>query len=394
MKIDRSFWNPKKISNSTLLFVFVLALTGGGCNEDPPATTPDRSRKLRITRTEPVTALVSDSVSRVLVEWDALTGSSTTPLWINLVPPGSQIPDVAPTINVSTSGAQWVTWHGRMYGAGYGTRTKPVPLGYQKIRATTYSDTSMHRAVTFVANRYDSDSDDFSNAVEDENAGIGGPVTVITYQGNTYYYSRTSNTSPPMISTSTPSSDSLYVNRGTHDYSLARGTVSAGRLSNGLRIANSGSGYYDKNAFVTIPNPNYIRDEHNWGILEIIRLIENVARQWNQRHSSGPRIGVGDISLQRGGNTLDHDQHENGLEVDVRYVRNNGTEGPVNTQNDPLYSQQLSQELINLFMNSGFSVFRIWVGDPQLQGSVVVYDATGVHNNHFHVWINDPDVSN
>jgi hypothetical protein len=180
-----------------------------------------------------------------------------------------------------------------------------------------------------------------------------------------------------------------------HDYSLARGTVASGSLENGLRIANESIGYYDKNANVTIPNPNYIKDEHNWGTLTLVDLIEKVAREWNRRRANGPRIGIGDLSLQNGGQTLDHSQHRNGLEVDIRYVRNNGTEGPTRTDGDPLYSRALSQELIDILLSIGKNkIYRIYVGDSQLSGSAVVYDASGVHNNHLHVWLNDTDGDN
>jgi hypothetical protein len=242
---------------------------------------------------------------------------------------------------------------------------------------------SARRPITVIANGFDTDGDDISDAVEDENNGIGGPITTISYQGNNYYYNRNSADSPPLISTSTPWGDSLYVNRGTHDYSLARGTVSNGRLSNGLRIANSGTGY------------QYYRggdpaDTDNWAILELINFVERVAREWNRRYPGYPIITSMDMSRQPGGPFPPHDQHQNGLEVDVRYIRTDNSSGGV-LVTDPSYSRTRTQQLVDLFLGlaTGAGV-TILSADNQLQG--VQFDAD--HTDHMHIWIVDPDGSN
>lgn len=239
-------------------------------------------------------------------------------------------------------------WFARIPAAGFGSRFIPVPAGTShRVRITwVFTYYSGWQSLQFVANDFDQDSDDFSDAVEDENAGIGGPVTTITYQGNTYYYNRTSNTSPPMISVSTPSGDSLYVNRGTHDYSLARGTVSSGRLSNGLRIANSSTGYQ----YYRGGHPD---DSDNWAILELINLVERVARKWDQLYDY-PIITSMDMSRQTGGyfgGNPPHTQHQNGLEVDVRYIRTDNSSGLVDIIQQPtLYSRSRTQQLVDLFL--------------------------------------------
>jgi hypothetical protein len=237
-----------------------------------------------------------------------------------------------------------------------------------------------------IANGFDTDGDDISDAVEDENNGIGGPITTISYQGNNYYYNRNSADSPPLISTSTPWGDSLYVNRGTHDYSLARGTVSNGRLSNGLRIANSGTGY------------QYYRggdpaDTDNWAILELINFVERVAREWNRRYPGYPIITSMDMSRQTGGyfgGNPPHTQHQNGLEVDVRYIRNDNSSDSVSITS-AFYSRSRTQQVVDLFLElaTGAGV-TILSADNQLQG--VQFNAA--HTNHMHAWITDPDGNN
>lgn len=69
----------------------------------------------------------------------------------------------------------------------------------------------------------------------------------------------------------------------------------------------------------------------------MISLIATVGAQWYQNHPT-PRIGVGDISLQNGGQFLPHSEHQNGLDVDIRYVGKETSpgvnyEGPINLTN-------------------------------------------------------------
>jgi len=222
--------------------------------------------------------------------------------------------------------------------------------------------------------------------VEDENAGIGGPVTTINFEGNTYYYNKNTNTQPPMIPTTISSSSLWYQNRGTHDYSLARGIVSSGSLTNGLRIANSGTGYW----YWRGGDPE---DTDNWGTLELINLVERVAREWRRLYPDYPIITSMDMSRKNGGTFLPHTQHENGLELDMRYIRNDGSSGEVDFNvNRGDYSQQRSQALIDLFQNES-RVYKILVDSrANLTGSKI--QIVSGHHHHFHVWLYDPDGNN
>ncbi len=58
------------------------------------------------------------------------------------------------------------------------------------------------------------------------------------------------------------------------------------------------------------------------------QLIADTGDEWYQLHAS-PRINVLDISRQGGGPFLPHGSHQNGLDVDIRYVRNDGQDGPL-----------------------------------------------------------------
>ncbi|MBI1807317.1 MAG: penicillin-insensitive murein endopeptidase [Ignavibacteria bacterium] len=300
----------------------------------------------------------------------------------------------------------------------------PLPPGYY-ILALSVNEFTKNDAyvIQVVHNSWDYDGDNISDYVEGENdadAGTYDPQTWISYVTGgaiiLHYttYDATSIDKPLLI----PLTDSEHPNRGTHDYTIAHGLPTGtrdfddGYLENGLRIANFGPGYYDKNWRVTVPNPNYIHDEHNWGTLELINLVEKVGRTWSQKHADGPRIGVGDMSLQGGGETLDHAAHENGIDVDIRYVRatngSNGTlEDNLSVQDEPSgYDQTLTTELIGYFLES--SNVGLIILDPATNitddtyaysnGRIKVdwntqenHPTTRVHANHFHVRIIDPD---
>jgi len=115
--------------------------------------------------------------------------------------------------------------------------------------------------------------------------------------------------------------------------------------------------------------------------------IQTVGQFW-----VGTRMGVGDLSAVGGGNFPPHASHQNGLDVDVRYVRSDGVEGPFNFNADPAarYDQAETQELIDLFIAQGATAIFV-------DARANIVDATGVvqtdngHFNHFHVRFPDPD---
>ena len=103
-----------------------------------------------------------------------------------------------------------------------------------------------------------------------------------------------------------------------------------------------------------------------------------------------------------------HTCHQNGLDIDVRYVGKeitpgNNYEGPIDLMNTSdltnLYDRSRTIELLNLFA-ANESLDRIIV-DPNagissadVPNTMINIDASGGHRHHFHVSLNDPDGSN
>ncbi len=182
--------------------------------------------------------------------------------------------------------------------------------------------------------------------------------------------------------------------------SRSTGTRGNGSLVSGINLPDTGFGYL--HYLSTDP-----KDYDDWGTLSLVNVIEQVGRWFRrlpcQTHCSLaeflPRAQPGDMSLQPGGFWSDHDFHRNGTDVDVRYMRNDGTEAPLDL-NDPSQRQYFDTtatlELLSCFLQTEKVVTiyydSVLTGIINAQGdSTLVHDPTGKHRNHFHVAIVYPN---
>jgi tetratricopeptide (TPR) repeat protein len=119
-----------------------------------------------------------------------------------------------------------------------------------------------------------------------------------------------------------------------------------------------------------------------YGRAELIALVRKVAAEWAERHP-GQEVVVADMSLRGGGPFPSHGgDHQDGREVDIWPITNNGDAEPTNIY-APNYSRELTTELINLFKQTAPSAV-VYFDDPPLVNSGLVR-ATLDHNNHMHV---------
>ena len=168
-------------------------------------------------------------------------------------------------------------------------------------------------------------------------------------------------------------------------YSTARGSYSAGRLEHGVRLPSDGRAFFTWDP-VLRRSPN--RGWRRWGTDRLVRVVLRVARDFHAAHPRAARMAVGDLSRPRGGDFgprfgyIGHASHQNGLDVDVYYPREDGRELA------PLWASQidreLSQELVNRFMAAGARV--IFVGpNTGLTGPPGQVQPLVQHDNHLHV---------
>jgi peptidoglycan hydrolase-like protein with peptidoglycan-binding domain len=127
---------------------------------------------------------------------------------------------------------------------------------------------------------------------------------------------------------------------------------------------------------------SYQRSERRYGLPETIQALQSIAADWQRAHPTGPRIEIGDISFKGGGPMSPHKSHRRGVDIDIRLMRNNQTEGGGITFRSANYSRALTQELVDLIHANGLlTVKLIYFNDPSVHG---VTDQSG-HDNHLHV---------
>jgi murein endopeptidase len=118
-----------------------------------------------------------------------------------------------------------------------------------------------------------------------------------------------------------------------------------------------------------------------YGIAETIAALLNVGMQWALKYPSGPRIGIGEISLQGGGCIAGHASHQMGVDIDIALPRNDGREEHT-VVGAAAYSRTKTQELVDLLHGNGvLKVKRIFLNDSTIKGR----EYQDGHGNHIHV---------
>lgn len=124
------------------------------------------------------------------------------------------------------------------------------------------------------------------------------------------------------------------------------------------------------------------KDRHKqYGTFETITALNIVGMRWFAAHPTGPRIGIGEISLQGGGCISGHASHQMGVDVDLALMRNDGREEHT-VVGRPEYSRSLTQELVTLLHENGvLAVKRLFLNDDKIKGRQYQDN----HANHIHV---------
>ena len=100
-------------------------------------------------------------------------------------------------------------------------------------------------------------------------------------------------------------------------------------------------------------------------------------------------MGVGDLSLRNGGAFPPHSSHQNGLDVDLRYVRRDRRQVPLDLRFQPdEYDVDATKKVFRAFFDS-CDVDVIFVDidriDFTIEGQEQRLVHVNGHSNHFHV---------
>jgi murein endopeptidase len=167
--------------------------------------------------------------------------------------------------------------------------------------------------------------------------------------------------------------------------SQALGLPHAGRLVRGVRLPAEGTTFFTWDP-VRHTSPN--RGWRRYGTDRLVRVVLRILREYAAAHPRAPRVGVGDLSRPRGGDfgprfgLPGHVSHQNGLDVDVYYPREDGRERAPRGAQD--VDRRLAQALVNLFARAGADL--VFVGpNTGLTGAPRIVQPLARHDNHLHV---------
>jgi hypothetical protein len=127
---------------------------------------------------------------------------------------------------------------------------------------------------------------------------------------------------------------------------------------------------------------SYSARDRQFGRPDVIQALVTVATTWLHTYPASPRIGIGDISFESGGEMPPHVSHRDGADADLRPVRMDGREEPVTYNMEGQYSRALTQSLVSTLRSSSpVPIEHILFNDPGVEG---VQRWAG-HDNHLHV---------
>ncbi len=157
----------------------------------------------------------------------------------------------------------------------------------------------------------------------------------------------------------------------------------------------------------------------HYGANELIQMVTEVAQEVSQEHPKRDRLQIGDVANKNGGSIGKHKSHQNGLDIDIVYYRNN------NREQDPSWMGQYVEKFVkNGAVTSNFDIERNWKllkkfasfpqvervfvdlsikrkfcqlyknsADPMEQRALHIMRPARLHDDHLHLRISCPEKS-
>jgi hypothetical protein len=119
-----------------------------------------------------------------------------------------------------------------------------------------------------------------------------------------------------------------------------------------------------------------------YGTDKLVHVLMQVIKQYRAAHPDAPRVVVGDLSRKGGGPLDQHSSHQNGLDVDVYYPREDGVLAHPRSVGE--VDWRLAQDLVDRFVAAGAQYVFVGYSTP-LRGPGGVVQPWPHHDNHMHV---------
>ena len=159
-----------------------------------------------------------------------------------------------------------------------------------------------------------------------------------------------------------------------------------GALIAGVQLPAEGANYFTFDP-VLGEAPN--REWRRWAADSTIRRLLEIVADYRAANPDAPRVGIGDLSRPEGGafgrrfGGLGHASHQNGLDIDLYYPRDDGLELPPESVSQ--INRELSADLIRRFVEAG--AVYVFVG-PRTKlrfGPNRIVQKLIHHDDHMHV---------
>jgi murein endopeptidase len=160
-----------------------------------------------------------------------------------------------------------------------------------------------------------------------------------------------------------------------------------GRLIRGVQLPADGEHFFTWDPVLKRSPDRWWR---RWGNDRLLRMLLRVLDEYAAAHPEAGRVGIGDLSRPHGGvfderfGGLGHASHQNGLDADVYYPRQDEQELAVTRPAQ--IEHALSQDLLDRFVAAG--AVKIFVGPHTgLRGPKRIVQRLVHHDDHMHVRI-------
>ena len=168
--------------------------------------------------------------------------------------------------------------------------------------------------------------------------------------------------------------------------SVPVGLPHRGALVQGVQLPAEGADFFTWDPVLEL-SPN--RAWRRWGANTTIRKLLSVLAAHRAANPGAPRVGIGDLSRPRGGGFgrrfggLGHASHQNGLDVDLYYPRDDGLELAPESVAD--INRELSRDLVRRFVRAGAVYVVVGPGTGLRLGPKRVVQTLVHHDDHMHV---------
>ena len=159
-----------------------------------------------------------------------------------------------------------------------------------------------------------------------------------------------------------------------------------GALVHGVQLPAEGADFFTWDPALDA-SPN--RDWRRWASDTTIRTLLGILADYRAANPGAPRVGIGDLSRPRGGGFgrrfggLGHASHQNGLDVDLYYPRDDGLELAPESVAD--VNRELSRDLVRRFVRSGAVYVFVGPRTKLRRGPKGVVQTLIHHDDHMHV---------